>query len=134
MSGKGNCYDNAALESFFKSRKAETNPLGGPRIRSIDAITQSIIFALACAPLTCRHQPSGVRSCCAVSLIRRAQHAAGDLVTCWRRVVLQMGSCTSGRDVGVKGAAVALAGGVARGGGWARVRIFRGGRTWTDQA
>ena len=23
MSGKGNCYDNAAIESFFKSLKAE---------------------------------------------------------------------------------------------------------------
>ena len=23
MSGKGNCYDNAAVESFFKSRNAE---------------------------------------------------------------------------------------------------------------
>jgi len=25
MSGKGNCYDNSAVETFFKSLKAETD-------------------------------------------------------------------------------------------------------------
>jgi transposase InsO family protein len=67
MSGKGNCYDNASVETFFKSLKAELiwrqKMANAATSRSGDLSVHQRVLQHPKRPFKSGlHQPSGVRS------------------------------------------------------------------------
>src|SRR3546814_3470292 len=63
MSGKGNCYDNSAVETFFKSLKAELIwRQKWPTRRQAEAVHQWLLQHPPPPFISGRHQPARVRS------------------------------------------------------------------------